>query len=223
MLAALGKGSWPLLLALLLPLHPAEAQADRKLGEYWGLFGTLDYLSWDGLGDLEPLGRGGPFKTSGSGIELGGYASVAQIGSVLMLAGIKLGHTGFNHNAIFQEDAKAESAMELNYISGELRFRFGEPRRRYIDLEFGLGSYVADSKYIDCSVIVSCFAADTRASDAALQLGVSAMLGHGVLVGVRVHNVDFAPIEAIDLRGRPVKGPVYALLVGWEFSNWTRN
>jgi len=222
LLESIGRSLPLILLGLLLPLPVGHAQEDGAFGEHWGVFGTLDRLSWSDLADVRPLGRGGPFETSGTGIELGGYASVARIGSVTVLAGMQLGLTGFNYDTIFDSDPKAESAIQLNYLSGAVRFRLGQAAR-YVDLELAVGSYTVDSKYIDCAIITSCFAAATSADATGVQFAVIGMVGKGVLLGARVHQVDFDPIEAIDLRATPLDGPVYSLFVGWEYGNWGRD
>jgi len=121
------------------------------------------------------------------------------------------------------ESIKAESAFEVNHITASLTARFREPGGRYLDLGVGLGKYYSDTKYIDCSVILSCFSADTGSSATGAYLELSGTPGKGILVGARVHFVDFDPIEAVDLRVSRLEGPIYSILVGWEYGNWRRN
>lgn len=207
---------------LLLPALQASAQNDDVFGEYWGAYATLNYFSWDNLTNVVPLGTGGPFpENTGLGAELGGYTSVARWGSVWLLAGMELGLTGFNYDAVFDTGLlELESAMALDYLSASMSFRFGDPGGRYLDLDLGLGSYLADTLYIDCAVIVRCFRADTDSSATGIYLGVSGMVGSGIILGARIHNVDFDAIEAVDLGVSPLDGPIYSVFIGWEFSNW---
>ena len=217
----LDRTSLTLLAAFLLPIEPAGAQEDSALGDVWGVYGKLNYSSWDRLGDVAPLGRGGPFETTGVGIDFGGYTSIARLKSVWLLAGGELGLLGLNSNVIFEQDPKgAESAFEVNHITGSFTARFGQRGGKYFDLGVGLGQYYADTKYIDCSVIVSCFAADTGSSATAAYLEFSGTPGKGVLFGARIHFVDFDPIEAVDLAVNRLEGPIYMIFVGWEYGNW---
>jgi len=218
---------WPiaLMVTLALPLRMADAQEDPVPGKFWAVYGAVNYASWDGLGDVEPVGRGGPFETDGIGIDFGVYTSVARLSSALILAGGEIGLLGFNSDVIFEEDpgtANAESAFEVNHITASVKARFGEPGGRYLDLGVGLGGYYSDTKYIDCSVILNCFSAETGNSAIGGFLDVSGTPGAGILFGARVHLVDFDPIEAVDLGVSSLKGPIYSLYIGWEFGNWRR-
>jgi hypothetical protein len=209
-----------------LSFQSAHADGEPALGRFWGVYGLLNGSNWEGLGDVQPLGRGGPFETTGHGLDLGGYVSVAKLGSVWVLAGGELGLLGFNSDVIFEsnsETASTESAFEVNRLSASVLFRFGQPGNRYLDLGIGLGQYYGDTKYVDCSVIVRCFGAETSDSTTGVYLEVSGTLGKGVLVGARIHQFEFDPIEAVDLGAKRLEGPMYTLFIGWEFSNWRRN
>ena len=148
----------------IVPLSAAWTQDDRGFGDTWGIHASVSYAAWDGLGDVQPVGRGGPFETSGTGIEFGGYTSLTRWGPARVLVGAELGFLGFNSDVIFDSDPKAESAMETTYITTSAKFRFGDPGSRYLDLDVGLGWYQADTKYIDCAVIAACFGADVSSS-----------------------------------------------------------
>ena len=124
---------------------------------------------------------------------------------------------------IFSSDdgaAKAESAFEVNRVSASVKFRFGRRGGRYLDIGVGLGEYIADSKYVDCSVVVTCFAADTGGSATGAYLELSGTPGKGVIVGFRMHEVEFDPIESVDLGVQSLKGPIYSVFAGWEFGSW---
>jgi hypothetical protein len=207
-----------------LPVQRVGAQEESALGDIWGVYAKLNYSSWDGLGDVQPLGRGGPFETSGVGIDFGGYTSIARMDSVWLLAGGELGFLGLNSDVIFEDRSPdIESAFEVNHITGAITARFGQPGGRYFDLGIGLGRYYSDTKYIDCSVILRCFSAETGDSATAAYLEVGGTPGKGVLLGARIHFVDFDPIEAVDLAVNALDGPIYSIFVGWEYSNWRRN
>jgi hypothetical protein len=213
------------LLIFALPFQVANAQDSSVLGDFWAAYGMVNYSSWDGLGDVQPVGRGGPFETSGVGIDLGGYTSVARLDSFWLLVGGELGLLGLNSNVIFEQDSGSgttESAFEVNHITALLKARFGKPGGRYLDLSVGLGQYYSDTKYIDCSVIINCFSADTGNSATGAFLELSGTPGRGFLVGARVHFVEFDPIEAVDLGVSKLKGPIYSVFVGWEYGNWRR-
>ncbi len=223
---ALDGSSLVLLAILALPIQLANAQENSVLGDFWGVYGTLNYSTWDGLGEVQPVGRGGPFETNGVGIDFGGYTSIARLGSVWLLAGGELGFLGLNSDVIFEQDPgsiKAESAFEVSHITASMTARFGEPGRRYLDLGLGLGKYYADTKYIDCSVILSCFSADTGDTATGAYLQLSGTPGKGILVGARVHFVEFDPIEAVDLGVSRLEGPIYSIFIGWEYGNWRRD
>lgn len=213
-----------LVIIIALPFQMANAQESSVLGDYWAAYGRLNYSSWDGLGDVQPVGRGGPFETTGFGIELGGYASITRLDSVWLFAGGELGFLGLNSNVIFEQDsANTESAFEVNHIAAFIKARFGQSGGRYLDLGVGLGQYYADTKYIDCSVILNCFSADTGSSATGAFLELSGTPGRGFLLGARVHFVEFDPIEAVDLGVSKLKGPIYSVFIGWEYGNWRRN
>jgi hypothetical protein len=221
----LGRTVLPPLLYMLSALA-ASAQDSETPGRYWGYYGTVDHSSWDGLGDVEPVGRGGPFQTDGTGVSLGAYTSVARLGSAWLLAGGEFGFLGLNSDVIIDRgpgSAKAESAFEVNHITGSLTLRFGKPAGRYWDLGIGMGQYIGDTKYIDCGVILRCFGADTSDTATGIYLEVRGTPGLGVLIGARIHYFDFDPIEAVDLGTNALEGPIYSLFFGWEYGNWRRN
>ena len=222
----LGRSQLVRVIIFALPFQIASAQESSVLGDFWAVYGMVNYSSWDGLGDVQPVGRGGPFETTGFGIDLGGYASIARLDSVWLLAGGELGLLGLNSNVIFEQDSGSgdpESAFEVNHFAALLKARFGEPGGRYLDLGVGLGQYYSDTKYIDCSVILNCFSAETGNSATGALLEISGTPGRGFLIGARVHFVEFDPIEAVDLGVSKLKGPIYSVFIGWEYGNWRRN
>ena len=133
-----------------------------------------------------------------------------------------MGFQGFNSDVIVEADAKAESAIEMNYLTASMTFRFGEPGGRYLDLDVGLGRYFAHTMYIDCAAIVRCFSADGTSHSIGAYLGISGMVGHGIILGARIHNADFDPIDAIGPGTGSLEGPIYSIFAGWEFGNWQR-
>ncbi len=209
-----------------LSITPAAAQEDDGFGRYWAAYATVDYSSWDGLGDVTPIGRGGPFETDGVGISFGGYTSVTRFGPAWLLLGGELGFLGLNSDVIFEPgpfSGEPESGFEVNHIIASAIFRLGNPGDRYLDFGIGVGHYVGDTRYIDCSVILRCFAAETSDSSTGLSLSISGTPGLGIILGAKVHFVEFDPIEAVDLGVRGLDGPIYSLFVGWEYGNWRRN
>lgn len=211
-----------LVASMLAPMR-ALAQDEPVFGRHWGVYATVDSSTWEGLGDVVPVGRGGSFETGGVGISFGGYMSVGRLGSAWVLAGGELGYLGFNSNVIFEVDpfsVEPESAFEVNHIMGSAVFRFFGSSSRYLDLGVGLGQYISDTKYIDCSVILRCFAAETGDTSVGLALSIAGSPGLGLIFGARVHFVDFDPIEAVDLGVRGLEGPIYSLYVGWEFGSY---
>ena len=93
-----------LLTILALQHRTSFAQEDSVLGDIWAIYGTVNYSSWSGLGDVQPVGRGGPFETNGVGIDFGVYTSIARLDSVWILAGGELGFLGLNSDVIFEGD-----------------------------------------------------------------------------------------------------------------------
>lgn len=91
--------TWGRCLAIvaILALSAASNGADfeQKQDRYWAVYATLHYASFEGLGDVQPAGRGGPFETSGPGIEFGGYFSVAHWRSATLMAGMEIGLLDF--------------------------------------------------------------------------------------------------------------------------------
>jgi hypothetical protein len=215
--------TWGRCLAIvtILALSAASngAEFEEKQDRYWAVYATLHYASFDGLGDVQPAGRGGPFETSGPGIELGGYFSVAHWGSATLMAGMEIGLLGFNSDVILEDTGpvSAESGFEVYNWTLSLALRFGDSGKRYIDLDAGLGKYWGHTMYIDCVAIPSCFDADTRSESAGGYLGISGSPGYGIRFGVRAHVVKFDPIEAIGPGTGSLDGPIYTAFVGWEF------
>ena len=144
---------------------------------------------------------------------------------LFVFGGVGLGLLGLNSNVIFEQDSGSgdpESAFEVNHFAALVKARFGEPGGRYLDLGVGLGQYYSDTKYIDCSVILNCFSAETGNSATGALLEISGTPGRGFLIGARVHFVEFDPIEAVDLGVSKLKGPIYSVFLGWEYGNWRR-
>jgi len=207
-------------MGLALPYQFATgADGDGVFGQYWGIRTGLNYSSWDGLGDVVPAGRGGQFETNGVGIEMGAYTSIATLGTSWLFAGIDIGTMGFN-TSLLESEAQPESALDAAYITASLKLRFGEPDSNYVDLDVGLGYYLASSKYIDCVAIQNCFAAEADESVVGGYLGVSGRVWQGLVLGARIHQADFGTIDAIGPNSGDLKGPMYMVSIVWDFGNW---
>ena len=218
--------AWVVSLSMTVAPLPATAQEDDVLGRYWAAYAAVDYSTWDGLGDVTPVGRGGPFETDGVGISFGGYTSVARLGPSWLLLGGELGFLGLNSDVIFEPgtlSGEPESAFEVNHVTASAVLRLGDPGERYVDFGLGLGQYVGDTRYIDCSVILRCFAAQTSDRSLGLSLSIAGTPGYGLILGANIHLVHFDPIEAVDLSVQGLDGPIYSLFIGWEYSNWRRD
>lgn len=136
------------------PTGPLLAD-DVRFSEYWDADLAFTYMSWPGLGDLEPAGRGGDFETNGYGFDAGIEGSIARLGPSLVFVGANFGFVGFEHN-VFIEGFEDDSTMDLAYFNGTVTFRFGETGRQYFDVDAGLGWYMASNMYIDCVAVPSC-------------------------------------------------------------------
>ncbi len=198
------------------------AEFEAEPGRYWAVYATVHYASFDGLGDVEPAGRGGLFETSGPGIELGGYVSLAEWGSATLLSGMEFGFLGFNSDVFLEGSgsARAESKFEVNYWTVSAALRFGESGKRYINIDAGLGMYWGHTLYIDCAVIQTCFRADATSQPVGGYLGISGSVGYVIKLGARMHAVHFDPIEAIGPGTGSLGGPIYTAFVGWEFGRY---
>ena len=195
-------------ITLLPPFVEAVAQ-DRET--VWGVSGTLNSLSWDHLAEIQPVRPGGPFSSSGWGVEFGAYMSVARWGPVLVLAGTELSFMDFG------------SDVEFDYWTIGTSFRFGKRDGRYLDVDLGLGEYGLVPAYIDCAVVIGhCFTTKIDDSESGAYIGLTGEVGKGILVGVRAHFVEFDPIRILDLGANRAKGPIYSIFFGWEYGNWRR-
>jgi hypothetical protein len=212
--------AWLLIIILLLVSpRPAAADEDESvIGDHWGVRIGFNYSSWDGLGDLEPAGSGGPFRTTGNGLEFDGYTSIAKQGDNWLFAGVATRFLGFNTSLL--EDFPDDSALDATFIDVFLRYRFRDPGRNYVDVDAGLGYYIASTMYIDCSFIQDCLGDETFSEVLGGFVGLNARLMKGLVVGARVHFADFGTINAIGPESGDLTGPIYTAYVSWEFGRW---
>lgn len=209
--------------ALFLLVSPDSTVADENssvFGDYWGVRVGLSYASWSALGDLEPAGRGGPFDSTGVGMEVEGYTSIHRTGANWLFGGIVLGTPGFNTSLLEEDEVKAESALDLLYMSLLAKYRFQDPGEKYIDIDAGLGYYLASSKYIDCVAIPDCFNAEADSSTLGGFVGISGRPVSGLVLGARVHFAEFGTIEAIGPDSGDLGGPIFVAYASWEFGRW---
>jgi len=217
------KNIWPRVLAITLCLmYPLPASADEGgsvFADHWGARIGLNYLSWDGLGDLEPAGSAGPFDTTGNGLEFEAYTSVAKMQNNWLFAGVSIGFLGFN-TSLLEPDFPDKSALDATYIDALLKYRIGEPGQNYLDIDAGLGYYLASTKYILCHVIPDCFDAEADVDVLGGFVGLSGRVMKGLVIGTRVHYAKFGTIEAVGADSGDLKGPIYTVYVDWEFGRW---
>lgn len=207
-------------LAMAAVSQIAVAQDEDRL--YWGVRGTFTNYSWSNLGDIQPL-SGGPFEeTTGSGIESRLSASFGRWGPARLVGGMELGLVDFGvgDSPLISLPNARLNALSLDYFAATLSFRFGNPGGHYVEIDSGLAAYAIDSKYVDCFIRGTLGCPDSDAKSEGVFLGVTGMLGPGILLGARVHLVDFDPIESVDLGVTPFDGPIYSFFIGYEFSNW---
>jgi len=215
------NGRLRILAAFLVLTSPAITVGDEGesvFNDHWGIRIGLNYTRWDGLGDLEPAGSGGPFRTTGNGLEFEGYTSIAKKGDNWLFAGVSVGFLGFN-TSLF-EDFPDESALDATYLNVLLKYRFREPGQNFVEIDLGLGYYLASTMYIDCSVIPDCFGAEADVDVLGGFVGLSGRLMKGLVIGARAHYADFGTIEAIGPDSGELKGPIYTAYVSWEFGRW---
>jgi hypothetical protein len=218
------KAVWQSLLLLLFAAATAVQvhadQIDDIFSKHWGVRIGLSHSSWGGLGDLEPIGRGGPFESTALGMEIEGYFSVAKSGDNWVYGGLATGIAGYNTGLIVDNDAEDESALDTLYINAVVKYRFREPGRDYIEVEGGLGYYLASSKYIDCSVVPDCFGAEADSSTVGGFIGVGGRVLGALVIGARVHYANFGTIEAIGPDSGELSGPILTAYASWEFDNF---
>ncbi|MDH3275154.1 MAG: hypothetical protein OEM99_11520 [Gammaproteobacteria bacterium] len=205
-------------LLLVCPLLAAADEGGSVLGDYWGVRIGLNYSSWDGLGDLEPA-AGGPFETSGNGLEFEVYSSIAKMENNWLLAGATIGLLGFN-TSLLEGDFPDESALDATHVDVFLKYRFGEPDQNYFDIDVGLGYYVASTMYIQCRVIPNCLNAKADVGVLGGFVGLSGRVMKGLVIGARAHYADFGTIEAVGADSGDLKGPIYTVYVDWEYGRW---
>jgi len=212
--------TWPLLLSMACSGAHAEA-ADGHVGfaEIWNLEIAATYANWDSLGDLQPLGSGGPFETEGPGWEGSIEGSLARWGPGVMFGGFTIGMAGFNSD-VFLEGFADGNALDLTYAVVTLTWRLGERGGRHFDIDAGIGSYYASSLYIDCTAIPECFDAEFGVNRAGGYVGASGSVWRGLTIGARVHYADFGTIGSIGPESGDLEGPMLTIHVGWEFGNW---
>jgi hypothetical protein len=210
--------------ALPALLTGAGANADAPDGQVgfadiWNLEVAATYASWDSLGDLDPLGRGGPFETEGPGWEASIESSLTRWGSGILFGGFTVGMAGFNSD-VFLEGFPDGNALDLTYAVVTLTWRLGERGNRFFDIDAGIGSYYANSLYIDCTAIPECFDAESSVNRAGGYIGASGSVWRGLKIGARVHYADFGVIGSIGPESGTLEGPMLTIQVGWEFGNW---
>ena len=217
------KSIWPRILAITLMLmYPPLAAADEGgsvFGDHWGFRIGLNYSSWDGLGDLEPAGSGGPFETTGNGLEFEAYTSIAKMENNWLFAGVNIGFLGFN-TSLLEPDFPDNSALDATHIDALLKYRFGEPGQNYLEVDVGLGYYLASTMHIQCSVIPDCFNAEADVDVLGGFVGLSGRVMKGLVIGARAHYADFGTIEAVGADSGDLNGPIYTVYLGWEFGRW---
>ena len=217
------KSIWPrFLVTALILMCPMAVTADEGgsvLGAYWGFRIGLNYSSWNGLGDLEPAGSAGPFDTTGNGLEFEAYTSIAKMENNWLFAGVNIGFLGFN-TSLLEPDFPDKSALDATHIDALLKYRFGEPDQNYLDLDAGLGYYLASTQYIQCYVIPDCLSAEADVGVLGGFVGLSGRVTKGLVIGARAHYADFGTIEAIGADSGDLKGPIYTVYVDWEFGRW---
>ena len=204
---------------LVSPMLLAADEGGSVFGDHWGFRVGLNYSSWDGLGDLQPAGRGGPYKTTGNGLEFEGYTSIAKAGDNWFFAGVSTGFLGFN-TSLLEDDFSDESALDATYFGALLKYRFREPGQNYVEIDLGLGYYLASAKYIDCVAIPNCLSAGADVDALGGFIGLSGRLLKGLVIGARAHYADFGTIEAIGSDSGDLSGPIYTAYVSWEFGRW---
>ncbi len=217
------KSIWPRVLAiaflLMFPLLAAADEGGSVFGERWGTRIGLNYSSWDGLGDLEPAGSTGPFDTTGNGLEFEAYTSISKRNNNWLFAGVNIGFLGFN-TSLLEPDFPDRSALDATYIDVFLKYRFGEPGQSYLDIDAGLGYYLASTMYVQCDVIPDCFDAEADVDVLGGFVGLSGRVIKGLVIGGRIHYANFGTIEAVGADSGDLKGPVYTAYVSWEFGRW---
>ena len=217
------KDIWPrvlvIILLLMCPLLAAADDGGSVLGDYWGLRIGLNYTSWDGLGDLEPAGSAGPFETTGNGLEFEAYISIAKLEDNWLFAGANVGLLGFN-TSLLEGDFPDKSALDATHVDVFLKYRLGEPDQNYLDLDVGLGYYLASTMYIQCLVIPDCLNAEADVGVLGGFVGLSGRVMKGLVIGARAHYADFGTIEAVGADSGDLKGPIYTVYVDWEFGRW---
>ena len=206
-------------LLLAVPLQAAGEDDDSVLADFWGVRIGFNYSWWNGLGDLDPAGSGGPFRTRGNGLEFEAYTSIAKLGDNWLFAGVGTGFLGFN-TSLLDDDFPDESALEATHLNALLKYRLGKPGNNYVEVDIGLGYYLASTMYIDCSAIPDCLGAEADADVLGGFVGLSGRPMRGLLIGARAHYADFGTIEAIGPVSGDLRGPMYTAYVSWEFGRW---
>jgi hypothetical protein len=89
--------------------------------------------------------------------------------------------------------------------------------QNYLDLDVGLGNYLASTMYIQCHVIPDCLNAEADVGVLGGFVGLSGRLMKGLVMGTRAHYADFGTIEAVGADSGHLKGPIYTIHLDWEY------
>jgi hypothetical protein len=182
----------------------------------WTWSMTLGATSWSDLADLESV-SGGQFNSLGFALELAAHKDVARWGSAHVLVGADMGlFTADSNIAGFREDYTQRGL----YLAPSVKLRFGERRRRYVNLEAGLGWYNTDFAELDCNTggsICAELSAPFNSDSVGGYIGLSGGLGRWMVAGLKVHYADFGAVTGIGSLTGDLKGPFYIFSLGAAF------
>lgn len=193
-------------------LHAADEPAADFTGD-WNWSVTLGVSNWDGLASLQPA-RGGRFDSSGFALEFAGHRYARRWAAANVLVGVDLGA----YSAESSIPGNFENLTQRGlYLTPSMKLRFGERRKRHVDLQAGAGWYRMDiAEILDAYYELAVpFEKDALGG----YLGISGGFGSWFLLDLKVHFANFGAVTGLGPDTGDLTGPIYILSLGAAFGN----
>ncbi len=202
----------------IISIYAADESVPYVQG-HWSGTATAGLMIWSDLRNLEPAAGGG-FDSLGFVVELAGHKHVARWGPADVLIGVDLGIFATQSDIPGITEDFTQRGL---YLTPSMKFRFGERRRRYLNVEAGLGWYQVDFaelicdddnfNNIVCIEIAEPYDEDTLGG----YLGITGGFGRGFIMGLKVHLADFGKVTGLGPDTGALKGPIYIFSLGGAF------
>lgn len=198
-----------------------EPRSEGMRSEFW-----LAVTSWPTLGDLQPV-AGGSFKSAGYGLGGALHWPLRSAPGAKLLIGIE--------GAIMATDSDIPGFLDEllardGYLAASVKWRLGKASK--LSLDAGLAYHLLDIAQLETDYNSSGEFESWEESamgafvGATWDVGVSKQTKDaGVLLGLKVHFLDFGTVRDEDILVSPVlgsdagdlRGPIYALHIGYRW------